>query len=410
MIIEVISTGTELLRGTAVNSDLAIIGQALGGVSLRIDYAQNADDSRSGMIEALAIAAKRAEVIIITGGLGPTRDDITREVTAEFFRKPLVRDEKFCSYLRYLWRSRKGEGKIPGDYFRQGDRIGEGEFLSNDNGTAPGLYFSADYAGKVLHLFLLPGPPVELAPMVTNHLLPRLEKIFTGEKQFNTGFLIAGTGELEVQQRAESLLSGIDVELAYCATPEGTRIFISGAENEVRKAVEVVRGEFAFALGTGHLSLADEVVRLLNERKMTLGFAESCTGGLIASRITDVAGSSAVFWGGIVSYDNSVKINVLGVPEEVIKNHGAVSGKCAEAMAQGAKRVLNVDIAGSVTGIAGPGGGSAEKPVGTVFMAVTTPDGKVKVSEHHFRGDRQMVRNRTAAVLLLEIYKALIGY
>lgn len=407
MNIEVISTGTELLSGSAVNSDLAIMGRLFRAAAYQIGYAHTVGDDRTALIEALATAAKRADVILLTGGLGSTRDDITRAVTAEFFGRELTRDESFGSYLRYLWRVRRGAGRIPGDYFRQAERIGGAEFLKNENGTAPGQYFTCCYAAKERHIFLLPGPPLELEPMVKRELMPRMEKLHGDAQQYCSGCLIAGQGELELQAKLEPMLKNFELEIAYCASPEGTRCFLSGRKDIVSQALKEVQRNFAGqALPEGRFDLSEELVHLLTDRNWKLGLAESCTGGMIAAGITDVAGSSAIFEGGIVSYSNAVKQQLLGVSDAILSEHGAVSAPCAAAMAMGAKRALNVDIAGSVTGIAGPGGGTEEKPVGTVFMAIAMPDGKIEVTEHHFRGDRQTVRIRTKATLLLKLYEA----
>ncbi len=408
MNIEVISSGTELLRGDTVNSDLAMLGRELAAAGMTVSYAHTAGDDAGALTDALAAAAKRADIIVITGGLGSTDDDITRIVTAGFFGLELLRDEPFASYLRYLWRSRHGAGGIPKAYFRQADRIAGAEFMRNEQGSAPGQYFQTVYAGETRHIFLLPGPPAEFQDMAAKELLPRLKSLEQGEKVYCQGCLVPGKGELEVQTLVRELLPDSGVNLSYCAVPEGTRLFLSGSMESVSAAMDKVQCVMAGnVLKPGCLDLAQAVVELLRERGLTFGLAESCTGGLISGAVTAVPGSSAVFMGGIVSYANEVKNKLLNVPQSILAGYGAVSSQCAEAMAAGAKKALGVSIAGSVTGIAGPDGGTAEKPVGTVFSALALPDGQIQVTEHHFRGSRSQVREKTKAAMLLALYIAL---
>ena len=392
MNIAIISSGTELLRGAVVNADLAEIGRRLLAAHVPASRAVVAGDSRRELVEALAQTARDADVLIVTGGLGSTADDRTRDAAAEFFGRRLVRDAKLADELRRWYRRRHGEGKIPRALFRQADVPEGAEILPNSEGSAPGLSFTTTYAGHSLQVFLLPGPPHELVPMFETRVLPRLAPDGGG---VTVRLLIEGAGELELEAALDA--AKCPAERAYCAIPGGTRLFLTGAPETVGRARASVQELFPGRAADAD-TLAEACVKRLAEHHLTLGLAESCTGGLIAEEITSVPGASRIFTGGIVAYDNRVKRDVLGVPEEVLLKSGAVSEPCAAAMAEGAARVLGTDLAGAVTGVAGPDGGTPEKPVGLVWIAATFR-GRTVTRECHFRGGRETVRLRTAAAL-----------
>jgi len=392
MKIAIVSTGTELLRGAVVNTDLAEIGRRLLAVRAPVACAVVAGDSRLDLIDALAQTARTADVLIVTGGLGSTEDDRTRDVAAEFFGRPLVRHAKLADNLRRWYRQRHGAGKIPRALFRQADVPEGAEILPNSEGSAPGLSFTTTYAGHAIEVFLLPGPPHELVPIFETQVLPRLT---TGSGEATVRLLIEGAGELELEAALDA--AQCPAERAYCAIPGGTKLFLTGDPQTIGEARKIVETLFPGRIADADTP-AEACVKRLAEKKLTLGLAESCTGGLIAGQVTSVPGASQVFMGGIVAYDNCVKQNVLGVPEAILREHGAVSEPCAAAMAEGAARVLKTDLAGAVTGIAGPGGGTPEKPVGLVWIAVTYR-GETATRECRFRGGRETVRLRTAAAL-----------
>ena len=395
MNITVISTGEELLRGAVVNTDLAETGRRLLAAHLPVARALTAGDSRASLLEAISDGVRGADVLLISGGLGPTEDDLTRSAAAEFFGLPLVRNADIAGRLRRYYRQHHGTGRIPKGLFSQADVPEGAEVLANANGSAPGLCWQSRYGGRTVQIFLLPGPPHELVPMLEKDVIPRLAAQYCG-RNVTARFLVEGAGELDVERRLTE--AGCPVERAYCAVPGGTKLFLTGTEEAVQQAGKLAEKLFGKDLSTAS-DPAEACVRRLARAHLTLGLAESCTGGLIASQITAVSGASEVFSGGIVSYANEVKQQVLGVPEPVLREFGAVSRECALAMAEGAARVLHADIAGAVTGIAGPGGGSPSKPVGLVWIAVAFR-GEVTAQECRFRGDRETVRRRSAAALL----------
>ncbi|MGE4564693.1 MAG: nicotinamide-nucleotide amidohydrolase family protein [Victivallaceae bacterium] len=408
MNIEVICTGTELLKGTTVNSNAALLGRLLGEAGKIVRRIQTVGDRRNDLIEALGQAAREADWILVSGGLGSTGDDLTRDVCAEFFGLALIRDEERAKTLLRYFRSRHGAGPVPRALFRQADLIGGGEFLENANGSAPGILFAARYGGRELKVALLPGPPAEFESVLTAELLPRMLSDRRTE-QLTRGFLVAGGGELEVERMLNEKLDPDGIELAYCAGPEGTRVFISAADQAVLdRAIRDGRSLFGSdALEVGRYHLGPEIVRLLSARGERLALAESCTGGLVAGAVTAVPGSSQAFAGAIVAYENAAKINLLNVNPEILETYGAVSRECAEAMARGAAEAFDTEIAGAVTGIAGPTGSTETKPVGLVHLAIRF-HGQTHHRECRFRGNREAVREKTRATFFLMLYRLLI--
>ena len=392
MNITIISTGTELLRGAVVNTNLAEMGKRLLAVHAPVTRALIAGDSRSELLNALSASVHDADVLILSGGLGSTEDDVTRDTVAEFFGLPLIRDNDMANGLRRMYRRRHGAGPIPKSLYRQADVPEGAEILPNADGSAPGLCFTVTYGGRALQVFLLPGPPNELIPMFENHVLPRL----AGDHACRTvQFFVEGVGELEIESRLRE--AGCAAERAYCAIPGGTRLFLTGDAETVAVSRQTAETLWGDAVCDAE-DQAQACISRLAARDLSLGLAESCTGGMIAEMITAVPGASRVFAGGIVAYSNEVKKNILQVSGEILEIHGAVSEACAAAMAEGAAKALQVPIAGAVTGIAGPDGGTPEKPVGLVWIAVSYA-GRTVTQECHFRGGRETVRRRTAAAL-----------
>lgn len=408
MNIEVICTGTELLKGTTVNSNAALLGRLLGEAGKIVRRILTVGDRRDDLIEALGQASREADWILVSGGLGSTGDDLTRDVCAEFFGRSLIRDEERAKTLLRYFRGRHGAGPVPRALFRQADLIEGGEFLENANGSAPGILFAARYGGRELKIALLPGPPAEFESVLAAELLPRMLRDNRTD-QLTRGFLVAGGGELEVERMLKEKLDLTGIELAYCAGPEGTRVFVSGDDEAVlERAISHGRSLFGSdALEVGRYHLGPEIVRLLSARGERLALAESCTGGLVAGAVTAVPGSSLAFAGAIVAYENAAKINLLNVNPEILETYGAVSRECAEAMARGAAEAFDTEIAGAVTGIAGPTGSTETKPVGLVHLAIHF-HGQIHHRECRFRGNRDAVREKTRATFFLMLYKLLV--
>ena len=406
MNIHLLLTGSELLNGVQLDTDLRFIGGELAAAGLSIGRALVVGDDRAALLRAFSELADDADALIVTGGLGSTCDDLTRDAAAAFFGLELRRDEDLVHHLLRHYRRRHPEGSIPKTLFRQADVPEGATLLPNENGSAPGLRFTGAIGGRSILVYLLPGPPRELEPMFRESVLPELAR--AGGERFRAGFLALGLGELELEQRLAAFPLPPEIEVALCAVPAGTRLFFAGPD---RAAAERALAAFRETLPMpqpepGETELAPALVRRLAARGLTCGLAESCTGGLAAAALVDVSGASAVFRGSVTAYHNDIKRGILGVSEEILREHGAVSEACAAAMARGALQTLKVDLAGAVTGIAGPEGGSEAKPVGTVFCAVARGE-NVTVEELHLSGDRAAIRAHSAAHLLRMLFAAL---
>jgi len=367
--VELITTGTELLLGFVTNTHVNFIARRLAPLGLRLQRHVTVGDDPSVMRAAIADALTRADILLITGGLGPTSDDITRDIVAELLDRPLRLDDGVADAIRERFRKRHRE--MPEKNLVQA-MVPEGAtVLPNPNGTAPGLYI--EHQGK--QIFLLPGPPRELCPMFEHSVLPLFPR---GAPAHCLLFKVAGLPESVVEEKVAPALADLaDLELGYCARPGEVEVrVLSHLPAQIAKAETRLRA----VLGDNLFAVADErmeeiVVRQLAAARKTVATAESCTGGLIAHRLTNVSGSSAVFLAGYVTYSNAAKTRDLGVREETLQQFGAVSEPTAREMAEGARARAGTDYALSATGIAGPTGGTAEKPVGLVFIGLATPTG-----------------------------------
>ena len=405
MRVHVINTGTELLLGNVVNTHLTFVARELFPLGLRIERQSTVPDG-AAIRDSMAAALKEADIVFVTGGLGPTTDDITREAAAELFGLHLHRDAAVAEAIRLRLRTRGFP--MTDRVLRQADVPTGATVLPNANGTAPGLYLKREGARRARHLFLLPGPPRELEPMFRRSVVPVLVEINKGAvaPQVRT-FRIACVGESVVEAAIGSQLLALPgVELGYCARPGEVDVRVIGPAATLDEADKIIRGAFAQQLyTTDDEDLEEVVVRLLATRQQTLAVAESCTGGALANRITDVPGASAVFLAGFVTYANEAKAEVLRVTKTTLSSYGAVSEAVACQMAEGALERTNADYALSTTGIAGPGGGSEEKPVGTVFIALASAGRSTQVHQRRFLTDRRSFKQlatETALELLRE--------
>lgn len=410
MRLEVVNTGTELLLGKVVNTHAAFFGQELFKLGLRIQRQTTIPDGAE-IRTVLAEAFPRCDAILVTGGLGPTSDDITREVVAEMLGRPLHLDGGVLATIHEMFRVRGLRQNASND--RQA-LVPEGAVvLENPHGTAPGLYLPADSAAGSPHLFLLPGPPRELKPMFFHLVYPALAKLLGAGADLPAwrNFRIYGVGESGLASVLEPLLVGMeDLEVGYCARLGEVDLRLIGAEAAVEAASEIVRREFASRIVVeSETSIEEVVVGLLAERGETVATAESCTGGLIASTITDVSGSSAVFHRGYVTYSNEAKSALLGVPAEVIEARGAVSDETVRAMAAGCLERSGADHAIAVSGIAGPTGGTEEKPAGTVHVAIASRDGGIFSKRYFFPVDRISFKQRVVRLALDLLRRRLRG-
>jgi nicotinamide-nucleotide amidase len=409
MIVEVINTGTELLLGNTVNTHIAFLGQELFPLGLRIARqvtVPDGEDIRTALTESLT----RADIILVTGGLGPTTDDITREITAELFNLSLLEDESVVKsieerfarrHLQMTERNRR-QAQVP-----QGATV-----LVNPFGTAPGLYLQKrdPDSQRTSHVFLLPGPPRELRPMFKDTVAPILKNLIPdGPNIDSRRWLVIGLGESKVEAIVgEDLLAIAGMELGYCARPGAVEVRTIGTQEMLAKAEAIMMAKLSdFMAGEGGAPLEELIVHHLSALKKTVATAESCTGGSLANKITNIPGASEVFLAGFVTYSNESKTRTLEVPAELIATHGAVSAEVAGAMARGALKVTGADYALATTGIAGPGGGTPEKPVGTVFIALAARDGETEVTQQNFPTDRGTFKDLTVQTALDMLRKQL---
>lgn len=403
MRVVVINTGTELLLGDVLNSHLSFIAREIFPLGLRIDR-QIAVPDGEAIRNAIEESLGAAEIIFITGGLGPTTDDITREITAELLGLKLKHNP---AILRSIQERAASRGFRLTDRVARQANVPEGaKVLPNEYGSAPGLYLQK----AAIHLFLVPGPPRELHPMFRAFVLPILRDIVPAKTTDRRMFRIAGMGESLVEEAVgEQLLALPGLELGYCARPGEMDLRLIGESSVLDQGERIVRGKLGPAIFSADGSdLEAVVVKLLMQRKQTLAVAESCTGGYLAHRITNVPGGSAIFFGGWVTYSNEAKIAMLGVDPRLIEAEGAVSNKVAQAMAEGARANTNSDFALATTGIAGPTGGSVGKPVGTVFIALAGRDRPVSVQKRFFPDDRPTFKELTAQAALEMLRRELL--
>lgn len=395
MRVVVINTGTELLLGNVVNTHLAFLGQELFPLGLRISRQVTVPDGEA-IRTALTESFVDGDIVILTGGLGPTTDDVTREITADLLGLELRHNAEVMAAIteRAAVRGFRLTDRIP----RQAEVPGGATVLANSHGTAPGLYLPpiATASGKSPHLFLLPGPPRELRPMFREKVLPLLRKIApTTSGQGYKSYRLAGLGESLVEEAVGAkLLAMPGLEVGYCARPGEVDLRLIGPQSVLEAADSLITEKLGSAIfATDDSRLEEVVVAFLTKREETLALAESCTGGELSNRITNVSGASAVFLAGYVTYANAAKSDLLSVEASLIAEHGAVSEAVARAMAEGARRRAGSTHALATTGIAGPTGGSAEKPVGTVFLALASADSITKVKRLRFVAERETFKH-----------------
>lgn len=368
---EIISVGTELLLGQVVNTDTAIVAQQLSALGINLLYSAVVGDNVERLRHAVDTAISRSELLIMTGGLGPTTDDLTKETTAACAGKKLVLHQPSLERIQnYFNEKHVSENQEKQAWLPEGCTV-----FQNDNGTAPGCAFQAQSGCTVI---MLPGPPSELEPMLKNYVVPFLKK---GQEHVivSHNVHIYGRGEAPVAQLLDDLMNGENPTLAPYAKEGECYMRVTAKAPTVEEADEMCRplieeirrrvGDFVYSVDVE--SLEELVVGELAAQGKTLATAESCTGGLLSKRITDVAGASAVFHMGVVTYANQAKEDLLGVSHETLERWGAVSSQTAREMAQGIVRRSQADLGIGITGIAGPDGGTAEKPVGLIYIALS---------------------------------------
>ncbi len=409
----IISTGTELLLGDVVETNSVFISRRLASMGIRVVGKSVVGDSRSSLEKAFRLGLEMGDIVIATGGLGPTRDDITKEVACEVMGCSLELRPEEVARIREFFKRRNRD--MPESNLRQAMFPPEARVLSNPRGTAPGMFLEKD--GRTV--ILLPGPPREMQPMFSEEVEPLLRQKL-GEKMglVKTRVIkVIGPGESKVEEMIKEFLDG----------PRGVSIALLAEEGEIHvrvtcegEGLEQVETRVA-ALETGLVkalgqnvfgydddTLASVVSCMLRERGLRVAFAESCTGGLLAKMVTDLPGSSNIFWGGVVSYSNEAKIQILGVSPSTLASFGAVSPETAGEMAQGIRSRSGADIGIGITGIAGPDGGTLEKPVGLVYMGLADAN-RVLTKELRLTGGRESIRTLTAKSALDWLRRYLTG-
>lgn len=407
---EIITIGNEVLSGHTVNTNAAKIARRLGELGIAVNWTTTVGDVAEHMREAFQAAWNRAQVIVTTGGLGPTHDDITRSVFCEVFSRTLVRDEIVLQNIKELF-TRRGR-TLTERNIDQAMVPTHTEVMMNRWGTAPGIYLNED--GR--HWFMLPGVPREMEGLLEHEVVLRLLRAVGERAIVRRELHVVGVPESHLMDRIDGI-PGLEQVASLPDSTKGEvtlRITVAGNERAAAEA-EVARLEGALRerVGEAIYGLDDETLegvvgRLLTERGMTISLAESCTGGLVATRLTDVSGSSNYFRLAVVAYSNAAKEMLLGVPHDLIVEHGAVSEPVAKAMAEGVRRIGKTDIGVGVTGIAGPTGGTAEKPVGLTYIALSY-EGGTEGEKFLFGGDRQMNRWRAATAVLDMVRRHFLG-
>lgn len=417
---EIICVGTELLLGKA-NTNVSFLSEKLAHIGLKVGLATTVNDDRAEMIEVLKNALGRSQLLIITGGLGPTFDDITRETVAEVLGKKLVFDRPTFQSVAAFFAKRNME--MLKSHEKQALLIESATAIPNEMGTAPGqiIFLETNKEIAVETIVLLPGPPTEMQPMMTKTVLPLLkEKYGTGITKVERIHTI-GISESRVEEAIKEIvereykLEGGSLCFSLIASPGMVDIVISGSgknellsENLIRKTKNEIKEKLGAAVyGENDVTLSQVLGQLLMKKRMTIGVAESCTGGLVSKMITDVAGSSLYFKGGITAYSNTVKQTILGIKKEDLEKEGAVSSSVALSMAKNIRTQLRTHIGLGITGIAGPGGGTVAKPVGLVYTAIVT-DNYEKCFQYMFADNRQGVREKAALFALEAVRRMLL--
>lgn len=396
---ELIAVGTEILLGQIDNSHARYLSQELAMLGVSVYFHSSVGDNEERATQLIRTALSRSDIVILTGGLGPTVDDLTREAVAKACAVPLTfSPEAFAEHVAPYF-ARVGRA-MPETNRRQAMRVGNAVFLPNPRGTAPGQYVC--HEGK--HIFLLPGPPLEMRPMFIESVRPVLLRLAGADVIVSRMLHLYGIGESTVDMRIADLLQAQSNPTLAPLASEGEMLLrlTAKARNAEHAAAlmaplerELRERLGTYVYGVDDDTLAKVALRTLADRKATVALAESCTGGLTAAMLVDVPGSSAQFIGGVVAYDNRVKVSALGVSETLLLQVGAVSEEVAVAMAQGVRERLGADYGVGITGIAGPGGGTEEKPVGLVYIAVSGAQ-MTEVRRYDYAGDRAQIRIRAA--------------
>jgi nicotinamide-nucleotide amidase len=391
MKIAVISIGDELLKGTIENKNLAIIGKELKKMGIVPSLQMTIKDSKDDIIECLDYLNENFDIIISTGGLGPTDDDLTVKTFADYYGIKLYENRDVIKHIQNILNQKN---KPISRYNLTQAIVPEGcTIIDNPNGTAPGVFF--EYKNQ--KIFLLPGPPYEMQPMISNHIIPYIKSNYDYNKTYFNSAYAVNFPESEIQRTVtEKIKPPENISVAYRAYNGVCEITFSSNSKKFTDEYFVKFKKLMgnYLLAENYTNLVEETISLLKKHNLTLSTAESCTAGMIGSKITDISGVSSIYKGGIISYSNEIKEHILGVKNSTLEKHGAVSRECAEEMVKCICSKFSTDAGISVTGIAGPDGETEEKPVGLVYIAVKLYD-HIVIEKCNFIGNRNRVRQRT---------------
>jgi nicotinamide-nucleotide amidase len=408
--VEVVTIGDELLLGFTIDTNGAYLGRKLADIGMRIARRTSVGDEPVAIEAAVREALERTGGVITTGGLGPTADDRSKAAVAGVFGRALAIDQDHVAWMKERWRTRFGR-EMPESNMAQAALPVGATKLANNHGSAPGVFVSDDRGWVAM----LPGVPREMRGMTDDALVPLLARLFPSETIVRSRtFRTTGVAESLLGDKLGPLDFGEGISLAYLPAAEGVdlRLTIAGvdaatADRRLEVAANTVRLVVGAPIyGEGATDLAAVVLEKSRAKRCTISVAESCTGGLLGGRLTAIAGASDVFMGGVIAYDNRIKAEMLGVADAQLREHGAVSEPVVRAMAAGVRDRFRTSIGMAITGIAGPGGGTAEKPVGTVWIAVDV-DGAVVARRFNMIGDRDEIRRRSAQAALEMLRQAL---
>lgn len=412
MVVELISVGTEILLGNIVNTNAAYLAEQCAGLGLSCYYQSVVGDNAERLTGVLRQALERSDIVILGGGLGPTQDDLTKEVAAKVLELNLVEDAHSKERIREYLESRGLT--VTENNWKQALAPEGAIVVDNENGTAPGLILEKN--GK--RVILLPGPPNELRPMFEKSIYPYLNELQPGVIYSRT-VKVCGVGESIAETMIRDLIDGQSnpTIATYAKTGEVHLRVTAKAENEkeARKLVKPVVKELKSRFGNSiyttdtDVTLEKSIIDLLSANHLTVSTAESCTGGLVSARLINVPGASEVFKAGYISYSNKTKRKLIGVKRSSLEKYGAVSSVVAKEMAKGAALLSKADVTVSVTGIAGPDGGTAEKPVGLVYIGCQVC-GENVVKEYHFKGDRNKIREASVSAALGLMRECILQY
>lgn len=402
MTVEIISVGTEILLGNIVNTNAAFLAEKCAAIGLSCFHQTVVGDNEKRLGDAIRTGLERADILVLSGGLGPTQDDLTRETLAGVVGKELVLDEHTKSRIEAYFAGRGRQ--ITDNNWRQAYKPQGAIVIDNENGTAPGLIV----VHEKKHVLLLPGPPDELKPMFLKQMMPYLQQLEEAVI-FSVTVKLCGIGESQAETEILDLLEQQKnpTVAPYAKTGEVHLRVTAKAPSEkeaqilVEPVVEELKRRFGYRVYTTleEVTLEQAAADLLKERGWKIAVAESCTGGMLTARLTKVSGVSSVFETGFITYSNEAKKELLGVREESLSQYGAVSRQTAQEMAEGLAKRTGVEVAVSITGIAGPDGGTPEKPVGLVYIGCLVK-GKIQIKECRFSGNREKIRESSVAAAL----------